>query len=94
LDWGASQFLSEQVHLGLVGYFYFQLTGDSGAGAWLGDFKSRVIGIGPQAGYFFKIGEQQAYLNLKGYYEFDSTNRPAGWNAWLTLSIPLGSARN
>ena len=41
LDWGASQFLSEQVHVGLVGYFYYQITGDSGAGAVLGDFKSQ-----------------------------------------------------
>lgn len=31
IDWGASQFLSEQVHVGLVGYFYHQLTGDSGS---------------------------------------------------------------
>ena len=93
LDWGASQFLSEQLHVGLVGYFYHQLTGDSGAGARLGDFKSRVTGIGPQGGYFFKMGEQHAYLNPKGYYEFDNKNRPAGWNAWLTLSIPLGSAK-
>lgn len=93
LDWGASQFLSVRLHLGLVGYFYNQLTGDSGAGARLGDFKSRVNGIGPQGGYFFKMGEQQAYLNVKGYYEFDNKNRPAGWNAWLTLSMPLGPAK-
>jgi hypothetical protein len=93
LDWGASQFLSEQLHVGLVGYFYNQISGDSGTGARLGDFKSRVNGIGPQIGYLFKMGERQAYINLKGYHEFDNENRPAGWNAWLTLSIPLGSAK-
>jgi hypothetical protein len=93
LDWGASQFLSEQVHVGLVGYFYNQFSGDSGTGAQLGDFKSRVIGIGPQIGYLFKMGERQAYINLKGYYEFDNKNRPEGWNVWLTLSIPLGSTK-
>ena len=90
LDWGASQFLSEQLHVGLVGYFYYQLTGDSGTGAKLGDFKSQVNGIGPQFGYIFKIGEQDAYLNLKGYWEFEARHRPEGWNTWLTLSIPLG----
>lgn len=89
LDWGASQFLSEQWHVGLVGYFYYQLTGDSGEGAVLGDFKSRVNAIGPQAGYLFKIGEKDAYLNLKGYWEFGAKNRPEGWNTWLTLSLPL-----
>jgi hypothetical protein len=30
LDWGASQFLTKQLQVGLVGYFYEQLTGDSG----------------------------------------------------------------
>jgi len=93
LDLGASQFLSEQVHVGLVGYSYNQLSGDSGTGARLGDFKSRVNGIGPQIGYFFKLGARQAYFNLKGYHEFESRNRPEGWNVWLTLSIPVGSAR-
>ncbi len=90
LDLGASQFLSEQVHVGLVGYIYYQITGDSGSGAVLGDFKSRVNGIGPQVGYIFKVGEKQAYFNLKGYWEFGAENRPEGWNAWFTLSLPIG----
>jgi len=93
LDWAASQFLSEKTHVGLVGYFYQQLTGDSGAGATLGDFKSRVSAIGPQVGYFFPVGGKKWYLNLKGYYEFDAQNRPEGWNAWLTLAIPLGAQK-
>ena len=93
LDWAASQFLSEQTHVGLVGYFYQQLSGDSGAGATLGDFKSRVYAVGPQAGYFFPVGAQKWYVNLKGYYEFDAQNRPEGWNVWLTLAIPLGAGK-
>lgn len=87
LDWAASQFLSQQVHVGVVGYLYNQLTGDSGSGATLGDFKSRVAGIGPQIGYRFPIAEMQGYLNVKGYYEFAAENRPEGWNAWLTFAI-------
>lgn len=94
LDWAASQFLSDQVHVGLVGYFYQQLTGDSGSGAVLGDFKSRVSAVGPQIGYFFEVGDRKCYSNLKGYYEFDAQNRPEGWNVWLTLAIPLGSGNN
>lgn len=91
LDWAASQFVSEQWHLGAVGYFYKQLTADSGAGAVLGDFKSQVAAIGPQAGYFFKVDGKTWYANLKGFYEFDAKYRPEGWNAWLTLSIPLSA---
>jgi hypothetical protein len=87
LDWGASQFLSASLQVGAVGYVYDQLTGDSGSGAKLGPFESRVIGIGPQIGYLFPVAGMQGYVNLKGYGEFDARNRPSGWNAWLTLSI-------
>jgi hypothetical protein len=87
LDWGASQFLSKQVQVGLVGYFYEQLTGDDGCAPVLCPFKSRVIGFGPQIGYFFPVAGMQGYLNLKGYGEFDHDNRPDGWNLWLTLSL-------
>ena len=66
LDWGLSQFVSEQTHVGLVGYFFYQLTGDSGSGAVLGDFKSRVNGVGPQVGHLFEMGGGQAYFNAKG----------------------------
>jgi len=87
LDWGASHFFSKQFHAGVVGYAYQQITGDSGAGATQGDFKSRVFGIGPQIGYLFPAGDMQGYVNLKGYWEFGAENRPEGWNAWLTLAF-------
>ena len=71
----------------MVGYAYQQLTADSGAGATLGDFKSRILAIGPQIGYLFPVGDMQGYLNLKGYKEFDAENRAEGWNVWLTFAI-------
>ena len=52
-----------------------------------------MSGIGPQVGYFFPMGTQKAYVNLRGYHEFDAKNRPEGWNLWLTLAIPLASAK-
>jgi hypothetical protein len=87
LDWGASHFISKQMHIGLVGYAYQQLTADSGSGATLGDFKSRVFGIGPQIGFLFPVGTMQGYLNLKVYKEFEAEHRPEGWNAWVTFAI-------
>jgi hypothetical protein len=87
IDWGASQFLSKQVFVGLVGYAYQQVTDDFGQHPILGGFRSRVLGVGPQIGYLFPVGDLQGYLNLKGYGEFDAANRPAGWNTWLTFSI-------
>ena len=41
LDWGASQFVSKQLFVGAVGYFYNQITADSGAAQFLGANKSR-----------------------------------------------------
>jgi hypothetical protein len=87
LDWGVSKFLSQQFHIGAVGFFYQQLTADSGQSPILGDFKSRVMGVGPQAGYLFPVAGMQSYLNLKGYYEFAAENRPEGWSAWVTFAI-------
>ena len=93
LDWGASQFLSKQFFVGLVGYAYQQITDDFGQHPSLGGFRSRVLGVGPQVGYLFPFGEMQGYLNLKAYGEFAAENRPAGWNTWLTFSIsPMAPA--
>jgi hypothetical protein len=87
LDWGASQFLTKQLQVGLVGYFYEQLTGDSGCAPILCPFESRVMGVGPQIGYIFPVAGMQGYVNLKGYGEFDHDNRPDGWNVWLTFVL-------
>ena len=86
-DWGASQFLTRQVQVGLVGYVYDQLSCDSGSGDRVGCFESRVAGIGPQIGFIFPVSGMQGYLNFKGYGEFDAAARPSGWNAWATLVI-------
>jgi hypothetical protein len=86
-DWGASQFLTKQLQVGLVGYVYKQLTADRGGLPILGPFESQVAGIGPQVGYIFPVGKMQGYLNLKGYGEFDADNRAHGWNTWLTFVL-------
>jgi hypothetical protein len=87
-DWGASQFLTKQWQVGLVGYLYQEIGCDSGSGDQVGCFRSRVASIGPQVGYIFPIGDKmQGYLNLKAYGEFANENRPAGWNLWLTFNL-------
>jgi hypothetical protein len=86
-DWGASQFLSKQVMVGLVGYVYKELGCDSGSGDRVGCFQSQVVGIGPQIGFLFPVGDMQGYLNFKAYGEFAAENRPSGWNAWVTFAI-------
>ena len=88
IDWGAAQFLNERLFVGAAGYYFQQITGDSGEGATLGDFKSRVAGVGPQVGYLFPIGDKvQGALSAKAYWEFAAQNRPEGWNFWLTFAV-------
>ena len=86
LDGAASQFVSKNVQIRIAGYFFQQLTGDSGPGAKLGDFKGRVAGIGPQIGFLFPMGEaHQGYLNLKAYKHFTAENQC--YTAWVTFAI-------
>jgi hypothetical protein len=87
LDVGLSKFVSKQLQIGLVGYYFQQVTADSGCAPILCPFKSRVAGLGPQIGYLFPVGGMQGYLNLKGYKEFDAEDRPQGWNACVTFVL-------
>jgi len=87
-DWGASQFLTKQVQVGLVGYVYQEVGCDSGSGDRVGCFQSRVVGVGPQLGFIIPLtSAAQGYLNIKGYKEFAAQNRPDGWNTWVTFVI-------
>ena len=86
-DWSFSPYVSKTMHIGAAGYFYRQITADSGAGDVLGDFKSRVNGIGPQIGFFLPMGDRRGYLNLRAYYEFAAEHRLEGWNAYVTFSV-------
>jgi len=91
LDWAVSRFVTPNWQLGIAGYVYYQLTGDSGSGAVLGPFKSRVAAIGPEIGYQFMVGGEQWYANLRGYAEFWAQNRFEGYAVFATLNIPLGT---
>jgi len=87
VDLGASQFLSKQVFVGAVAYYFKQISCDSGQPAAIGCFESRVAGAGPQIGFLFPLGGYEAALLIKGYKEFDAKARPEGWNLWVALSI-------
>lgn len=74
-DWGASQFLTKQVQVGMVGYIYKEIGCDSGSGDRVGCFQSQVFGIGPQFGYIIPLGQGlQGYINVKAYAEFGALN--------------------
>jgi hypothetical protein len=87
LEWALSQAVSKDIYVGAVGYVYHQISPDGGPGDHVGDFESRVMGVGPQVNYTFTTGSLQTSLNLRGYWEFDAVHRPSGWNGWLSVSF-------
>jgi hypothetical protein len=87
-EWAAVQHFNEQFDAGLVGYYYDQVTGDSGDGA-PGPFKGRVAAIGATIGWNFKVGELPVSTRIKYFHEFAAENRAEGDAVYLTVSIPL-----
>ena len=93
VEWAAMKHLATGQSLGLVGYHFEQLTGDSGSGALLGDFKGRATALGAQVGFNFNLAGRQASLKLKGFQEFNVRNRLTARHGWLTFAIPLSQPR-
>jgi hypothetical protein len=88
VDWGASQFVSWNVQIGLVGYFFQQLTGDTGPGAKLGSF--RRPGGRHRATDRLPLPDWQrasGLCELKSHKDFAAENRPEGYTAWVTFAI-------
>jgi hypothetical protein len=68
---------------GLSGYYYQQVTGDSGSGATLGDFKGKTVGLGPVVSYVGKLGGHDAIYELKWLHEIEAQNRMKGDIVWF-----------
>ncbi len=74
---------------GVGGYFYQQLTGDTGPGAVLGSFRGRVAAVGPLLSYTFKVDTQQVTISGRWFHEFDTKRRVRGDSIFASLSFPL-----
>jgi len=59
------------------------VTGDSGGGATLGDFKGKTVGVGPVASYVTKILDRDTIFELKWLHETETENRLKGDIMWL-----------
>ncbi len=83
VDFVANQFISETFALGLRGYYYKQLTGDSGAGATLGDFKSESFALGPglvwTVGRFTVLGKWLHDFSAENRFESDYVTLTVAW---------------
>lgn len=85
LDFTANQFLSQSFSLGIRGYYYQQITGDSGSGARLGDFKSEAFAIGPGFVWIPKSAAGALTILGKWMHDFHAKNRFE--SDYLTLTV-------
>jgi hypothetical protein len=90
VEYAAVQNFSKRFALGINGYYYDQVTGDSGPGiSTLGSFKGRVAAIGPVMNLNFQVHKIPVTANLKYFREFDVKNRLEGDSGYLTITMPL-----
>ena len=68
---------------GLSGYYYKQVTADSGEGATLGDFKGKTVGLGPVVSYVTSLWGNDTVFELKWLHEVETENRLKGDIVWL-----------
>ena len=71
--------------VGVNGYWYQQITGDSGPGASLGNFEGSTAGLGPVVSYVHKIGKADMLAELKWLHEVETKNRLKGDYIWLKV---------
>lgn len=84
-EWAIGREIAPGVVLGVVGYDYRQLTGDSGS--VLGPFKGRVDAIGPGLSYTTLIGTMPFIVNARHYQEFNVENRWQGNSTIISGTI-------
>lgn len=87
------QHFSKAFAIGITGYHYQQVTGDSGTGATLGSFKGRVTALGPNINYNFLLGKTPVSSSVRWLHEFDVENRLEGDAVLFAATIPLGGRR-
>ena len=82
-----NQFFSESFALGIHGFYLKQITGDSGDGAQLGDFKAEAAGIGPALLWNTKIGKKPVSVIAKWLSEFNVERRLEGDHFMVSVAF-------
>ena len=78
IDYMLNQFLSESFAIGVHGFYLKQITGDSGDGAILGDFKAEAAGVGPALLWSPKRFDQKVTFITKWLHEYHAERRIEG----------------
>jgi hypothetical protein len=87
LDAAFNQFFSESFAVGIQGFYLKQITGDSGDGALLGDFKGEAAGIGPAFLWNAQVGKKDVSFIAKWLHEFDAERRIEGDHFFASFAL-------
>lgn len=88
-DWSLTKKFAGGISIGPTGYFYKQLTDDSGSGAVLGGFRGEVWAVGATVGYEFNVGRLPVTTRLRYFHEIETRNRFQGDSVFVGVSMPL-----
>lgn len=90
-EYASEFYLGQRVYkglsLGLVGYWYQQLTPDSSSAAPADGFRGKTFAYGPCAVYTDKIGGYTCGANLRYYHETFAKNRLKGDTLFFTIFV-------
>jgi hypothetical protein len=87
LDAVFNQFFSESFAVGIHGFYLKQITGDSGAGALLGDFEGEAAAIGPALLWNTQVGKKDVSFIAKWLHEFHAENRIEGDHFFVSFAL-------
>ena len=73
--------------VGANGFWYDQVSGDSGSGANFGAFEGYTTGVGPVVSYVFKVGKINLIADVKWLDEIDTQARLQGNMVWFKLVV-------
>ena len=93
-EWAIGYKFDNGLVLGVVGYDYRQLTGDSGSGALLGPFESSVDAVGGGLSYTTQVGETPVVINVRDYEQYNGKNLFHGNPAVASFTAVFPAAKS
>ena len=75
------------IGIGANGFWYQQVSSDSGSGATLGNFQGRTLGVGPVLSYITKAWGKDLAVEVKWLPEMDVEKRLKGDYIWFKLGM-------
>ncbi|HCU25327.1 MAG TPA: hypothetical protein DF383_09930 [Deltaproteobacteria bacterium] len=88
LDFTVDKRFKNGFGVGGTGYFFQQITGDSGSGARLGSFKGSSFGLGPEISFTKVLAQDAVFaMELKWLPEIEVANRTQGHWVWFKFAF-------